>query len=181
MITIISGTNRSNSRTELISNQLQEIIQELSDEEVRLLPLTDLPDDLLHNEMYEESKMSDDLKTIQDDYILSADKWIILTPEYNGSYTGILKLFIDAISIRQYSKTFKNKKVALIGVASGRGGNLRGLEHLTGALHYLGVHVMPEKLPLSNIENHIEEDQLDDLIYNTLRVYADTFLGYEVR
>ena len=45
----------------------------------------------------------------------------------------------------------RGKKVALAGVASGRAGNLRGMDHLTGILNYLGMHVHPNKLPISSV------------------------------
>ena len=46
----------------------------------------------------------------------------------------------------------------MIGVASGRAGNFRGMEHLTGILNYLNVLVMPNKLPVSVIEKNISEN-----------------------
>jgi NAD(P)H-dependent FMN reductase len=72
-------------------------------------------------------------------------------PEYNGSFPGSVKLFIDACTVREYSRNFKDKKAALVGIASGRAGNLRGMDHLTGVLNYLGMTVMPDKLPISSI------------------------------
>ncbi|HET6227311.1 MAG TPA: NADPH-dependent FMN reductase, partial [Bacteroidia bacterium] len=45
----------------------------------------------------------------------------------------------------------RGKKAALVGVSSGRAGNLRGLDHLTGVLHYLGIYVHPNKLPVSSV------------------------------
>ena len=42
----------------------------------------------------------------------------------------------------------------LVGVATGRSGNLRGLDHMTNMCHYMKMNVYPLKLPLSSI--HIE-------------------------
>ena len=58
-----------------------------------------------------------------------------------------VKSFFDAIP----PDTNRGKKVALVGVSSGRAGNLRGMEHLTGVLHYLSMQVMPNKLPISRL------------------------------
>ncbi|MCC6838141.1 MAG: NAD(P)H-dependent oxidoreductase, partial [Bacteroidia bacterium] len=81
------------------------------------------------------------------------------------SYPGILKLFFDAI----HPDLNRGKKVGLVGVASGRAGNLRGMEHLTGVLNYLGMHVHPNKLPISSVLALINESgDLVDL--NTLKV-----------
>jgi len=70
-----------------------------------------------------------------------------------------VKLFIDACSIRNYADNFKGKKAAIVGVAAGRAGNLRGMEHLTGVLNYLGTTIMPNRLPISSIGGLLDEDK----------------------
>ena len=51
-----------------------------------------------------------------------------------------------------------------MGVSSGRAGNLRGMDHLTGILNYLGIHVHPNKLPISSVlgllneQGHIKDE-----------------------
>ena len=65
-------------------------------------------------------------------------------------------MFIDALSVRKYEETFSGKVAALIGIASGRAGNLRGMEHLTGVLNFLKMHVYPDKLPISGIKEIID-------------------------
>ena len=84
---------------------------------------------------------------ILDTYIAPIQKFVVVMPEYNGSFPGILKLFIDAI----HPDLLRRKKVALLGVSSGRAGNLRGMEHLTGVFNYLGVFVHPNRLPVSSV------------------------------
>ena len=74
-------------------------------------------------------------------------------PEYNGGYPGILKLFLDSVSPKEWT----NKKVCLVGVSSGRAGNLRGMEDLTGILNYLKLHVYYTKLPISTVDKVLNE------------------------
>ena len=47
--------------------------------------------------------------------------------------------------------------LVLVGVADGRAGNLRGMEHLTGILQYLKLHVYHNKLPISVINKVFDE------------------------
>lgn len=54
------------------------------------------------------------------------------------------------------------KKAAIVGISSGRSGGLRGMEYMTGFLHYLSIQVLPNKLPLSAIESLLEAQQLTD-------------------
>ena len=88
--------------------------------------------------------------------MLPANKFVFVIPEYNGSFPGVLKLFLDACSIREYKATFSGKKAVLVGIASGRAGNLRGMDHLCDILHHVGTIVHPNKLPISNIEALID-------------------------
>ncbi len=158
MITIISGTNRPQSRTRLISNQLNQLLSTKGKRKVNQVNLEDIPHEMYHDKMYNADDQHGALSKIQDDCMIPSDLWVIVTPEYNGSYSGAMKIFIDALSVRKYAETFKGKKVALVGVAAGRAGNLRGMEHLTGLLNYLGMTVYPNKLPISSIENQIDEE-----------------------
>jgi len=156
MVTIISGTNRPNSRTRLIAKFCLETLTHLG-EEVKLLDLVDLNLPILSDEMYNATGQHPYISALQDNYLIHSDHWLIISPEYNGSFPGILKLFFDAVSVRRYKDTFSGKTASLIGVASGRAGNFRGMEHLTGILNYLNIIVMPNKLPVSVIDKNITE------------------------
>lgn len=163
MITIFSGTNRKNSRSKIIADYIYQTIKEQSQEEVRLFSMEDLPLDFVHTAMYSEAGQFQALAAIQDEFLIPANKFYFVVPEYNGGIPGVLKLFIDACSVRQYAASFHGgKKAALVGISAGRSGNLRGLEYMTGFLNYLKVAVLPNKLPISVIENLLTEDQLSD-------------------
>ncbi len=163
MITIISGTNHKESVCEEICLRLRDIFPKYTDEEVKFLNLKNLPLDILNADMYSKEGQSKEIAHLQDTYIKPAQKLFIVSPEYNGSFPGVLKTFIDACSVRDYIGTFSGKKAALVGISSGRAGNLRGMEHLTGILNFLGITVMPNKLPISKIETLIDENkQIND-------------------
>lgn len=150
MITIISATNRPNSNTYKIALYYLQLMKSRG-VEVSLLSLEQVPADIAFNEVF--NSRSTAFQQILDKYIIPAQKYVIIAPEYNGSFPGILKTFIDAM----HPELIRGKKVALIGVSSGRAGNLRGMEHLTGILHYLGLHVHPNKLPLSSVLTLLDE------------------------
>jgi len=46
-----------------------------------------------------------------------------------------------------------HKKALLTGVATGRAGNLRGMDHLADVLNYLKITVHPNKLPISVVNS----------------------------
>ena len=169
MITVISGTNRKGSECLRFAEKYKEILEELTDERVQVLALEDIPHDWFFAEMYEKGKQAESLIQLQDQYILDADKFVYVVSEYNGGFPGSLKVFLDACSVRKIKESFKNKKAALVGVASGRAGNLRGMDHLTGVLHHLGTIVLPNKLPISKIFS-LMDDQRNIVDKGTLEV-----------
>lgn len=91
---------------------------------------------------------------VEQKYLVPAEKFVFIMPEYNGSFPGVLKLLLDNSDIK---KCWWYKKVMLTGVADGRGGNLRGLEHMTNILHYLKMHVLYDKIPLSRINEEMDD------------------------
>ncbi len=163
MITIISGTNRRNSEALDFAKHYQALIASKTAEEVRLIALEDLPHDWFHPDMYESKFQTGSLAALQNEAMIPAQKFVFVIPEYNGGYPGVLKLFLDACSVRAYKPTFYGKKAALVGVATGRAGNLRGLEHFTGVLMHVGTVVLPNRLPISSIEKLLDaEGRLTD-------------------
>jgi len=115
MISIFSTTNRPNSNSRKVAEQVYKLLQDHSQEAVNFFSLEDLPSTLIQKQMYEEVHQSKELTAIQDEFIIPAQKMYFVLPEYNGSFSGILKLFLDACSIRAYKESFQgDKKSGLI-------------------------------------------------------------------
>ena len=155
MITIIVGTNRRKSEAGNFAKKYHSLLLE-NEQNANLIHLKDIDTTVYNPEMYDET-LHPDLKQLQEQYLLPAEKFIFVIPEYNGGMPGALKFFIDAISIYERPATFKNKKAAIVGVSSGRAGNLRGMEHLTGVLNYLGTIVLPNRQPYSSIHKLLDK------------------------
>lgn len=146
-ITIISGTNRDDSYTFKVAKYYYEIISKKNANGITLLAdFRELPSDIAFEELY--GKRTKFFDNFIKQYIQQANKFFWIVPEYNGSFAGINKVFIDAV----HPKNFYYKKVCLTGVASGRAGNLRGMDHLAMILQYLRMNVFYNKLPISKIE-----------------------------
>lgn len=146
MITILSGTNRPGSYTRKVAEVYAERLK-LAGISFAFFSLEDMPQDLLTNEMYGSSKNAY-MSEIEQNIFIPGSKFVIIAPEYNGSFPGVLKAFIDASDIR---KCWHNKKAALVGVADGRAGNLRGMEHLTNILNHMKINVLHLKIPVSSV------------------------------
>ena len=121
-------------------------------EETRVLDLADLPANFFQTSMYDVR--TPEFMEIFQYYIEAARHIIFVIPEYNGSYPGVLKMFIDASPV----KSFWNKHASTIGLSDGHAGNARGQDHLTGVLHYLKMHVHYHKPKLSSISKAFDAE-----------------------
>jgi NAD(P)H-dependent FMN reductase len=150
MTTIISCTNREGSNTLKLAKYYH---KELAAKgfESEIISLQDLPDNFIASDLY--GKRSEAFQSIQDK-ISATSKFIFVVPEYNGSFPGILKLFIDAC---MFPESFYGKKAALVGLASGKYGNVRGIEHFTGICHYINLHVLPLRIHVPAIGKEFDE------------------------
>ncbi len=143
MITIVSGTNRDNN-TKKVAMEYQRF---LSEKDIGSVVFA-----FDENNVYERDEA---FIKLEEEFLKPASKFIIIMPEYNGSYPGILKLMIDNTDV---SKVWWHKKVLLTGVSTGRAGNLRGMDHLTGVLLHLKMIVHPNRLPISVVDKLLDKD-----------------------
>jgi NAD(P)H-dependent FMN reductase len=165
MYTIISGTNRTGSYTEKVAIEYQTILAQ-KNIDAQILTLKGI--DLLQR--------SPEILKIEEEILIPTDKFIFIIPEYNGSYPGVLKALIDFSDIR---KVWQFKKALLTGVATGRAGNVRGMDHLADTLHYLKMHVHYNKLPISAINKLMDENgHLNPETLKVVNEQLDEFIQY---
>ena len=154
MITIISGTNRLGSNTEKVAREYERILNEKGQETV-FFSLQGV------NVMQRDVAF----EKIEQEILVPATHFIFVSPEYNGSFPGVLKMLLD--TSRSHEIWFY-KRALLTGVASGRSGNLRGMDHLADILNYLKITVHPNRLPISSVDTLLSpEGMIADA--NTLR------------
>lgn len=163
MICVIACTNRPNSNSLKISEYY---IKLLKKEEVActLIDLNKLPESYLFSALYHnqgKDEMFNPIKKI----IAEAEKFVFVVPEYNGSFPGVLKAFIDGLD---YPGSFKNKKAALIGLSSGVMGGSLALSHLTDILNYLGMHVLASKPRITRVEKTFVDGEINDTLVKDL-------------
>jgi len=166
MYVIISGTNRADSYTIRVARHYLQLLlgKKL---EAQLLSLEGL-NLMERNSVFEK---------IEKDLLIPAGKFIFIAPEYNGSIPGVLKSMFDISDIK---KTWAGKKALLTGVSTGRAGNLRGMEHLTGVLHYMKVVVHPDKLPISSVDMLFDGSGniIDKATLSAIAVQVEEFINF---
>ena len=177
--TIISGTDRVPSHTRTLADFVVEEFRASSNGAVGLIDLAQLQGRFLLPGDYGADQQSEEVRKVQDELIVPATAFYIIVPEYNGSFPGVLKYFLDACSVRHYKESFAGKKAAILGLATGRAGNLRGMDHLTAVLQYLDITVMPNRLPISRVGGLIRDGRLaDEQTAATLRSHIVDFVAF---
>ena len=164
--TIVSGTNRTGSNTEKIARHYQQLLQSKG-----------ITPQFISFVDWKYIHKTPEFIQLENDILIPTHKFIFVSPEYNGSIPGVLKLMFD---ISDYKKVWWGKKALLTGVATGRAGNLRGLEHLTGILHYLKVVVHPNKLPISLVDKLLDAagNIQDAATVNAIEAQVEEFIQF---
>ena len=149
MITVVVGTNRKGAVSAAIASYYIDLLENLGSR-AQLLNLAELPHDFTQSALYGNSGKNNQVNALID-MLHKSDKFVFVVPEYNGSFPGVLKAFIDSMS---YPSPFKGKKCALLGVSSGAQGGGLAISHLTDIFNYLGMHVLALKPRLAKIEEN---------------------------
>ena len=79
---------------------------------------------------------------------------ILGTPEYHGSFSGVLKNALDLMGFEQ----FEGKMVGLVGVSGGRMGALDALNSLRNISRALHAWVVPEQASIPQAWNEFGDD-----------------------
>lgn len=169
MITIIVGTNRANSKSRKVADYYLSLVQSHR-AEAQILDLQELPADFAFSALYANGGKHEAFNKFVK-IINESDKFIFVIPEYNGSFPGVLKTFIDGLD---FPGSFAHKKAAMIGISSGVMGGALALSHFTDILNYLSMHVYAVKpritrLSANFVDGVIVDNFVSDLIHEQVR------------
>lgn len=131
----ISGSLRKNSFNTALLRTAQQM--GLAGMEIEIADLTGIPP---YNEDVYGNGFPAPVETFRGQ-IAAADGLLIATPEYNYSFSGVLKNAIDWAS-RPPEQPFNGKAVALMGASAGRLGTARAQYHLRQVFIFLNGHVL---------------------------------------
>ena len=175
MITIVSGTNRPASRARRVADYYATLLTELGAEH-QLVDLAELPADFTNTALYANAGTHPEFNRLAD-RLAASSHWVIIVPEYNGSFPGVLKAFIDGLP---YPSAFKGKKAALVGLSSGGQGGLLAMTHLTDVLMYVGTAVLPQRVRLPFISQDLDAELglRQELSRQLLREQAAALLAF---
>jgi len=83
----------------------------------------------------------------------NSDAIILVTPEYQGSFTGVLKNALD-----YFLPEFSKKVIGVATTAGGRMGGINASVQLQHVILSMGAYALPQKLIVSEIQNAFDEE-----------------------
>lgn len=173
MIEVIAGTNRPGSNSLKVAKIIVSMYQDLG-REVQLLSLADIPQEIFNPSSYAEKPAS---FAPFANRILVADGLHVVVPEYNGSFPGVMKYFIDML---KFPESFEHRCVAFTGLAAGIWGAFRSVEQLQMIFGYRNAYIMPERIWIPGINQKwnsegtaLAEDSLTQRLRDQVAQFAD--------
>ncbi|HMO80545.1 MAG TPA: NAD(P)H-dependent oxidoreductase [Pyrinomonadaceae bacterium] len=147
-IPILLGTNRKGRQSEKVARWLLRQAEAREDITPLYFDVADfaMPQDDQGNtlgELFPEWR----------DAVIAADALIIVAPEYNHGYPGILKSVLDTLL-----KEYVHKAVGLVGVSAGPWGGTRVIESLLPVVRELGLTVTFTDLHFPRVRSLFDGD-----------------------
>jgi chromate reductase len=172
-ILVIAGTNRPNANTLKVARAILGHYAKLN-VAVELYSLGDLPAAAFEPTAYAQKPAA--FVEVQQRVVASAGLHVV-TPEYNGSFPGVLKYFIDLL---KFPESFDRKPVAFTGLANGMWGGLRSVEQLQAIFGYRNAHIYPDRVFIPTVKDKLDPTGLitDPAIDTRLAVQAEGFATF---
>ena len=176
-ILIFAGSSRINSFNRKLALEAARLVRE-ADCRPTYIELSDLNIPLYNADDEARGTPGDVIRLKEMMYAHSG--WIIASPEYNGSYTALLKNTVDwasspakagpecsedkAQNWKSGTKPFAGKVVGLLSASPGMMGGLRSLDHLAPLLRNLQCWLAPQQFALGKAadafddQGHLKEE-----------------------
>jgi len=165
-VLFLSGSARKDSINKKLA-KLAANMAEVAGAEVTFIDLKDYEMPLYNGDLEMEQGLPENAKKLKQVFIEN-DGFFIASPEYNSSYSALLKNTIDWMSrAHEENETplvaYKGKVAALGATSPGALGGLRGLVPLRMLLGNIGVTVIPTQIAIgAGFKAFDEEGQLLD-------------------
>jgi len=147
-VAIILGTGRGGSKSEKVANFVVEEARNFGFE-VEYIKVKDWLDKPFTGGMSEEKRIK------ISEILNNSQGFIIVSPEYNHSFPGELKLFLD-----EFYEEFNHKPVGICGVSVGKLGGARMIESLRLVLIEFMMIPLRNAVYFSNVQNFDKEKEI---------------------
>lgn len=171
-IEIISGSPRKNSISYRIALHLKQALQEQSEHNIGLIDVRDWDLGLLQEVWTSVERTPDQFKPLAE-RMFAADGFILVTPEYNGSYSPALQNLMDHFP-KQSRKPF-----GLVTSSTGAMGGMRASQQLLLFVPALFGIASPYMLIVPQADKKFTPDGklTEEAFGNSVHTFVTEFLG----
>lgn len=174
VIVVIAGSNRPGSRTLQVAREaVRHLGAEAPDLPVHLVNLEAMPHDLFVPASYKSPPAA---FLPHQAAILAAQGVLTIVPEYNGSYPGALKYFIDLL---KFPESLRGVPCGFVGLAAGEWGGLRAVEQLEMVFKYRSALLYGQSLYVREVHRNLSpEGRLSAPLDERLCTLVRGFVAY---
>lgn len=171
-IEIVSGSPRKESRTYRLAVYLQKYLQETSSHTVNIIDVREWNFPTLQEEVYSSVDATPEKYKPLAERMFAADAFIVVTPEYNGSYTPAMKNLFDHFP-KQLHKAF-----GLVTASTGSMGGMRASQQLLLLVSALFGIASPYMLITPFVDKKFDEEGklIDSTFNNAIHTFITEFL-----
>lgn len=161
-ILAFDGSGRKDSINRNVLNHVIEQVKADGNAQITQINLHDYDLPLYNGDLESEHGIPDKVKELKE-LFQSHDAFLIATPEYNGSFSPLLKNALDWVSRpvegSPYLIEFSGKTAGLITAAAGKLGGMRGIYQLNTVLFGVGVTVLPNIVSIAFYDDAIDDNK----------------------
>ncbi|MHB8601665.1 MAG: NADPH-dependent FMN reductase [Nitrosotalea sp.] len=132
-----------------------------SNADVTVIDLRDFAMPLYDGDLEQKEGLPSNARKLKD-LMLSHQGFLISSPEYNSSISGVLKNMIDWVSRPSEGEEplacFKGKVAGIMSASPGGLGGLRGLVHVRAILENISVLVIPDQIAIAKAHEIFNAD-----------------------
>jgi NAD(P)H-dependent FMN reductase len=140
-----SGSTRIGSYNQTLATEAARIAEEMG-ASVTVINLKDYPLPFYDEDLEKEEGMPENAKKLRQ-LMIHSDVIYIASPNYNGSFTAVLKNTIDWISRSETGgssrEALKGKNVVIMCAAPSAKGGIKGLNHIRDIIQDIGGIIIP--------------------------------------
>lgn len=162
-IVILAGSVRKDRKSMNVCLHLEEQFSDLG-VKVDLMDMAENPLPIFEDSMEEHPEVMKSVEKLSK-RLENADAMVFVTPEYNGSFSGVLKNTLD-----YFWAEFTRKPIGIAAVSSGKMGGINASTQLQHVILSLGAYALPIKLLVPDVENTFDSTLnpiQEDFINNT--------------
>jgi len=167
-IAIILGSVREDRKSDKVATYLMRLLEKQFEVETIMLDLLDYSFPVMKERfrlLENPSESMSEFSTI----LNQSDGIIIVTPEYNGSYSGALKNTLD-----YYKQEYVRKPMGVVTVSSGSWGGINASHHLLSWILHVKAIPSPYKLMIQNVNSVFKDN--NELLDEKFEGKASDFL-----